>query len=108
LLRTAGVPAAHVSRGPDLIDHPQLRFRQRIFKVNDPVVGTIECVGLPMRFSHMPAMMMPGPAPMFGQHNRDVLTELGFSERDISDLAEAGVIGDVPLGMSLQTGSGVT
>jgi crotonobetainyl-CoA:carnitine CoA-transferase CaiB-like acyl-CoA transferase len=39
------------------------------------------------------------PAPMFGEHNREILCGLlGVSEAELEELAEAGVIANAPVG----------
>jgi uncharacterized protein (TIGR03382 family) len=39
------------------------------------------------------------PAPLFGEHNREILTGLlGVPEEELAALASAGVIGDAPIG----------
>jgi len=39
------------------------------------------------------------PAPLFGEHNREILCGLlGVAEAELTELAAAGVIGDVPMG----------
>jgi crotonobetainyl-CoA:carnitine CoA-transferase CaiB-like acyl-CoA transferase len=36
------------------------------------------------------------PAPLLGQHNRELLSELGLSDKDIDELQIRGVIGSAP------------
>jgi crotonobetainyl-CoA:carnitine CoA-transferase CaiB-like acyl-CoA transferase len=36
------------------------------------------------------------PAPLLGQHNHEVLSELGLSDKDIDELESQGVIGTAP------------
>jgi crotonobetainyl-CoA:carnitine CoA-transferase CaiB-like acyl-CoA transferase len=39
------------------------------------------------------------PAPLFGEHNREILCGLlGVAESEVAELAAAGVIGDAPIG----------
>jgi crotonobetainyl-CoA:carnitine CoA-transferase CaiB-like acyl-CoA transferase len=35
-----------------------------------------------------------GPAPLVGQHSRDILTELGYEKETIDSMVTAGVIAD--------------
>jgi crotonobetainyl-CoA:carnitine CoA-transferase CaiB-like acyl-CoA transferase len=36
------------------------------------------------------------PAPLLGQHNRELLSELGLTDAEIADLEANGVIGTAP------------
>ena len=57
-------------------------FAQANFDVN----------GNPIRFDATPAEIRR-PAPGLGEHNEELLTELGFDEAAIGELREAGVLG---------------
>jgi crotonobetainyl-CoA:carnitine CoA-transferase CaiB-like acyl-CoA transferase len=64
----AGIPAADVVRGRDIVRNPQLRHRG-LFEVEEhPVTGAHELPTLPFRFSDVSAWMR-SPAPTIGQHN---------------------------------------
>jgi crotonobetainyl-CoA:carnitine CoA-transferase CaiB-like acyl-CoA transferase len=116
-LRARGIAAAAVVSGVDLTSHPQLIARQRLFDVSHPVVGTLTCIASAARISSAPQAHSPLPTPLFGQHNSEVLTELGYSAAEQADLAAANAIGDSPYGMPLpplgdshhdETGLGLT
>jgi len=88
----AGVPAAAVITPRDIARNPQLRHRG-LFEVEDhPVAGRHEVPGFPLRFAHVDAWTLR-PAPTLGQHNDEVLTELGLADR-IPVLRELGLIGE--------------
>ena len=36
------------------------------------------------------------PAPLLGEHNRELLSELGLTDEEIAALEADGVIGDAP------------
>ncbi|MEV3914969.1 CaiB/BaiF CoA-transferase family protein [Streptomyces canus] len=99
-LRSAGVPAAVMAVGLDLADHPQLVHRQRPFPVHHAVAGTVRHLAPAMRFSHAPRPPAVGPAPLFGQDNEAVLTELGCTEAEIRELADKRLVGDSPYGIA--------
>lgn len=68
----AGVPAAEVVRGRDIVHNPQLRHRG-LFEVEcHPVTGRHELPTMPFRFNDVESWMT-GPAPTIGQHNASVL-----------------------------------
>ena len=97
-LRRAGVPAAVPGVGLDLADHPQLVARGRIFEIDHAVIGRVKYVGVPIRYAAAPAAGTPSGPPLFGEHNAEILTELGYSTEAIRELTAAGLIGDAPFG----------
>jgi len=90
------VPAADVITPRDMVTNPQLRYR-RLFEVEDhPVTGSHELPSFPARFTHVDAWHRR-PSPTLGQHNAEVLTEIGLGA-DIGRLSELGIIGDRVVG----------
>jgi crotonobetainyl-CoA:carnitine CoA-transferase CaiB-like acyl-CoA transferase len=49
-----------------------------------------------MRFSAGPHKFHTEHAPLLGQHNHELLSELGLSDSDIARLESDGVIGRAP------------
>jgi crotonobetainyl-CoA:carnitine CoA-transferase CaiB-like acyl-CoA transferase len=56
-----------------------------------PDAGWYKVIPPPARFSATPATVRR-PAPLLGQHTREVLAEAGLGEEEITRLAEAGVL----------------
>jgi crotonobetainyl-CoA:carnitine CoA-transferase CaiB-like acyl-CoA transferase len=102
-LRRCGVAAARVEFGADLVDHPQLNGRQRVYTADHPVVGPLRYIGSPVRFSHDPATAAQRAAPVFGGHSREVLTELGFTAEEIDAFGAAGLLGRSPYNLPFAT-----
>lgn len=102
ILRKLGIPAAEVKVGTDLIHHPQLLARQRVYTLDHPVVGSARYIGPPTRFSHAPAASAGRPAPLFGQHSRELLLELGYTEDEINALDTEGALARSPFGLPFQ------
>ncbi|MEV0740146.1 hypothetical protein AB0I51_30380 [Streptomyces sp. NPDC050549] len=48
------------------------------------------------RLSRSPGPRRTRPAPLLGQHNHELLTELGLTAREITALEADGVIGRAP------------
>ena len=61
-----------------------------------PVVGAYPTTTWPWRFDRTPARL-ERPAPLFAQHNREILREAGLSEQAIADLYETGTTADEPV-----------
>jgi crotonobetainyl-CoA:carnitine CoA-transferase CaiB-like acyl-CoA transferase len=92
-LVAVGTPAAVVIASRDIARNPQLRHRGLFEIERHEVTGDCELPTLPFRFSSV-VHWMHRPSPTLGQHNREVLGELGLSDDHISELFAAGVIGD--------------
>ena len=75
---------------------PQLAFRGFFEEVGHPVNNPAPHSTLPMRLSRGPDRFHRRPAPLLGEHNHEVLTELGLSEGEIAALEDDGIIGNAP------------
>ena len=96
-LLAAGVPAAIV-RDPRLTyQHPHLIHRGYQEYVQHPVLGEHPIATMPFRFDGVDSWIH-SPAPTLGQHNHEILTELGLSTDEIAQLETDGVIGDKIVG----------
>jgi crotonobetainyl-CoA:carnitine CoA-transferase CaiB-like acyl-CoA transferase len=99
----AGVPVAKVMQPHRIGDLPQLVHRGFYEVVDHPVNPPARHSTLPMRISKGPQRFHRAPAPLLGQHNHDVLSELGLSDGEIAELEAQGVIGTVPAGLTIKT-----
>ena len=89
-----------VDRAPDLdldaadvTEAPEVRDRHRLSRIPHPTAGTVPNIETPLQMSLTPTVD-PVAAPLLGEHTRDVLRKtLGYDERRIVDLAEAGAFG---------------
>jgi crotonobetainyl-CoA:carnitine CoA-transferase CaiB-like acyl-CoA transferase len=102
-LWAAGVPVAKVIQPHRVGDLPQLRHRGFYERVDHPVNPTARHSTLPMRISSGSQRRHRTPAPLLGQHNREVLSGLGLSDEKITELEEHGVIGTAPAGLGIRT-----
>jgi crotonobetainyl-CoA:carnitine CoA-transferase CaiB-like acyl-CoA transferase len=91
-----GVPVAKVMQPHRQTELPQLRFRGFFEDVAHPVNDPVAHSTVPVRFSSGPDRFHVHPAPLLGQHNHELLAEIGLSEREIAELEANGVIGCEP------------
>jgi len=54
-------------------------------------LGVVRTLGFPVRLDLTPADISRG-APVFGEHTRDVMVELGYEEKEIARLVNESVI----------------
>jgi crotonobetainyl-CoA:carnitine CoA-transferase CaiB-like acyl-CoA transferase len=95
-LWSRGIPVAKVMQPHRQSELPQLTARGFFEAVDHPVNATTKHSTLPFTSSRGPARVHVRPAPLLGQHNHEVLSELGLSAKDIDDLEAQGVIGTAP------------
>ncbi len=91
VLEAERVPCAPVIEPIDAIGNEYFETRRMVRTVPDPVLGTITIPGNPLRFSEQPGDL-DLIAPLLGQHNVEVLTEVGFSAERIAAMTDAGVL----------------
>jgi crotonobetainyl-CoA:carnitine CoA-transferase CaiB-like acyl-CoA transferase len=97
-LVAAGVPAAPVQDARLLSDHPQVIARGFCERVSHPVIGDPPLMTVPFRFASV-ARWLRRAAPTIGQHNGEILRELGYTDAEIESLAADRVIGTRPIGL---------
>jgi crotonobetainyl-CoA:carnitine CoA-transferase CaiB-like acyl-CoA transferase len=91
-----GVPVAKVMQPHRQTEIPQLKFRGFFEDVGHPVNDVTPHSTVPVRFSAGPQRFHLHPAPLLGQHNHELLTEIGLSAAEIAELEAEGVIGHAP------------
>jgi formyl-CoA transferase len=90
ILAGAGVPCGACLDTAELLVDPHLRAREMIVEVEHPGRGRYLTVGNPIKLSASPTSI--GPAPLLGQHQSEILADLGYREADIAALAKDGAI----------------
>jgi crotonobetainyl-CoA:carnitine CoA-transferase CaiB-like acyl-CoA transferase len=61
--------------------------------VHHPVIGRSRYSTLPMAFSRGPKRWHNRHAPLLGEHNVEILSDLGLSRSEIDALEAEGIIG---------------
>lgn len=90
-LEAAGVPAGPVLDICEMHQDPQAIAREMIVATTHPVAGEVKAIGLPIKFSETPGKV-ERPAPLLGEHSREVLAEAGFSADEIAGMIESGAV----------------
>jgi crotonobetainyl-CoA:carnitine CoA-transferase CaiB-like acyl-CoA transferase len=93
LLEAAGVPAGPVLSVAEMHAHPQTVARDMVPVIEHPRAGAVQTVGLPVKFSSTPGEIVQ-PAPLYGQHSRSILAELGYAKSEIDTLIKESVVAE--------------
>jgi crotonobetainyl-CoA:carnitine CoA-transferase CaiB-like acyl-CoA transferase len=91
-----GVPVAKVMQPHRQSELPQLAVRGFFEDIDHPVNVRTPHSTMPFTSTRGPDRVHLQPAPLLGQHNRELLSELGLSDKDIDELQIRGVIGSAP------------
>lgn len=92
-----GVPSAPALTRQQVIEHPQIIDNKILLEHEHPVAGRLRQTRTAARFEGTPPDIHRG-APRLGEHNAEILAELGCSDADIEELRTCGAIGDETYG----------
>ena len=68
----------------------QIRARNMVVDMNHPKFGKIQNVSSPIKYSRTP-LTIRSLAPKVGQHTKQILKELNYTEEDIKNLIKSGI-----------------
>lgn len=87
----AGVPVGPVHTIGEALSHPQTLARNMVVDLVHPQAGPTKAIGCPIQFSRTPTQITR-PAPMLGEHSRELLKEYGYKDSEIDAFVAQGVI----------------
>jgi len=88
-LEQGGVPAGPVLDICQMHRDEQTLAREMVVDVDHSSEGIVKTLGLPVKFSRTPGKVAFG-APLYGEHTRTVLAEIGYTSEQVDDLVTAG------------------
>jgi crotonobetainyl-CoA:carnitine CoA-transferase CaiB-like acyl-CoA transferase len=100
----AGVPAGPVHSIGQALSHPQAIARGMVVDLVHPVAGPTKALGCPVHFSRTTTQVRR-PAPMLGEHTRELLAEYGYGADDIDAFIAAGAVQDASAELGLGQGA---
>ena len=86
----ADIWAAPVNTFPEVERDPQVVHNEILVEFEHPTAGKFRTVGPPIEFSRTPGEIRR--PPMLGEHNDEILSELGYSAKEIAHFRDAKVV----------------
>jgi crotonobetainyl-CoA:carnitine CoA-transferase CaiB-like acyl-CoA transferase len=73
----------------EALDSELVRAREMVVELDQPGTSGVRLLGVPVKLSRTPGAPA-GPGPALGEHTREVLGALGYSEAEIGSLLDSG------------------
>ena len=89
LLLGAGIPAGPILNYAEALNSEQARARQAVMEIDHPVEGRVKSIGFPVRLSDT-VQRVRRPPPLLGEHNEEILDELGITSELRTQLRNRG------------------
>ena len=87
IITAAGVTCSRINTIEDVLRDPQTSARDMIMELEHATLGPIKVPGIPIRLSDTPCSGRL-PPPLLGQHQEEVLTELGLPQEMLASLCQ--------------------
>ena len=89
VLEKSGVPAGPILNISEVWNDPQIEARNMKVTLDHPTAGKITNIGLAAKLYNTPGRITK-PAPLLGEHTREILVDAGYSKKNIEDLIDSG------------------
>jgi len=92
IFKKNGFPSGVVYNVKEVMASEQAKAREMVVTVDQPQMGPVKIPGCPIKFSETPVEVKT-PAPLAGQHTREILTEmLDYSLEDYLQFREKKIV----------------
>ncbi len=91
LLNENGIPAGAIYTIEDIFEDPHYKARDMIVDVPHPELGSLKVPGIVPKLSKTPGQIK-WLGPKIGEHNNQVLKEIGLTDEQIEQLYKKGII----------------
>jgi crotonobetainyl-CoA:carnitine CoA-transferase CaiB-like acyl-CoA transferase len=88
-LVAANIPAAPIQTVGEALSDPQTLSRALVVEMEHPTLKTVRSIANPIRVEDQPAVYR-FPPPLLGEHNRQILGELGFPDAELEHALQTG------------------
>ncbi len=91
IFNDAGIPCGPINNLHQVFQEEQVQARDMVVQVDHPQAGEVSLVGSPLKLSRTPVSVRRHP-PLAGEHNTEILLELGYDEQEIKQLKQNNII----------------
>ncbi len=84
------LPSAPIQTLDQVFTGSQVRQRKLLVEMDHPTAGKIPLVGSPLHLSRTPVTYR-NPPPLLGEHTKEILREIGYSDKKIREWEQAQV-----------------
>ena len=88
-LLEAGIPAGPILTSPEAFEGEHGMARQMKMEIDHPIEGKVPNIGFAVKLSGTPQQVRRHP-PLLGEHNSEVLAELGIGDEERAQLEAQG------------------
>jgi crotonobetainyl-CoA:carnitine CoA-transferase CaiB-like acyl-CoA transferase len=91
VMDSAGVPCSPVNSIETVLNLPQVLHRQMVVDIPRDDIPELRLPGIAIKLSTTPGTVRL-PPPRLGEHTDAVLREMGYSDKQISDMRSSGTV----------------
>ena len=85
------LPSGPINNYEQVFADPQVQARAMVVETEHPTLGRIRTLGSPIKMSATPPVV-GRPAPLLGEHTREVLEELGYDTATIAAIMSGRLV----------------
>src|SRR5262249_52480102 len=91
ILLGVGIPAGPICNLEQALNSEHAKAREAVMEIEHPVEGRVKSIGFPVKLPETRQRVRRHP-PLLGEHNAEILTELGIDEAGMDELRAEGAI----------------